>query len=669
MLLKHSWAEGRLGRKSNDKFTTTALDTDKGLSYNQKSYKNIHHSYGKFFKSVEINDRDNDDKIYIDKGAYNSLLRSDNTSQVASASSNQEPHTGRNNTGGLYRPLGFSTYSNSSYAWRPRRSTLSPKVTKSMRESYHGSKVDSTRTDGEIDPTQTKILSSPIKVVLQSSFTNSSADAHNTYNEVHVKDASPNVHATDQNSKTNYDSVHTYSTSRTQASNLLSSRPQGSIDLIHPTDVRNYALQSKVQALQRELDASKKIIEDLSAPNESDALHIDDLGISDTTFSPTPATEFHSGKTGIYGKLWEHAGVTKTFKYATCWEPTSPRHKFLRRTSLASPNHKIVAVLKEEEGLDETINDPNALKRPRFSLKEAHELLCDLKDLSTLSLLRDSTEIFEKHYVYPTHQNYCEDGFESSSIDLTCLLRPCILMKVFTYLGIDDLRSMACTEKKMVLWTSCPVLWAKQAVEVKTALDSIVDCIKQTEESYESYRRGKKALSLITNECIKEVGRNPRPERIVRDVVTAVGLLLHGSTDPFSQIRSRIDPPVQLPLVSWPACQHMLMKKNFLKNLLKHNPVNFNIKRLKRFRPFASHDHLSTQTVEKHNIAFARIANWMHTSSLYCIRQRRLDRKGSKMRSKWLFGKSILKESRRRKKIWEKCEDGWLEGLYAYSAF
>ena len=148
-----------------------------------------------------MGDREYDDKIYIDKGAYNSLLRNDNTNYVAPASPTQEPHTGRNSAGGLYRPLGFSTYSNSSYAWRPRHSTLSPKATKSMRESYHGYKVDSTRTDEEIDPTQTKILSSPIKVVLHSSFTNSSVDAHNTYGEVYVKDVSPNVHPTIKTAK------------------------------------------------------------------------------------------------------------------------------------------------------------------------------------------------------------------------------------------------------------------------------------------------------------------------------------------------------------------------------------------------------------------------------------------------------------------------------------
>ena len=76
----------------------------------------------------------------------------------------------------------------------------------------------------------------------------------------------------------------------------------------------------------------------------------------------------------------------------------------------------------------------------------------------------------------------------------------------------------------MVLWTSCPVLWGRQAAEVKTALDSIVDCIKQTEEAYGSYRKGKKALSLITNECIKEVGREIRD----RNVLFATLLQLSG---------------------------------------------------------------------------------------------------------------------------------------------
>ena len=210
--------------------------------------------------------------------------------------------------------------------------------------------------------------------------------------------------------------------------------------------MRNYALQSKVQALQRELDASKKIIEDLRRQTKA-MLFISMILVSQIPlFLQRQRQNFIQERPEFMenlGTCWSYQNI----QICNMLGANSPRHKFLRRTSLASPNHKIVAVLKEEEGLDETVDDPNALKRPRFSLKEAHELLCDLKDLSTLSLLRDSTEIFEKHYVYPTHQNHCEDGFESSSMDLTCLLRPCILMKVFTYLGIDDLRSMACTEK------------------------------------------------------------------------------------------------------------------------------------------------------------------------------------------------------------------------------
>ena len=50
MLLKHSWAEGRTGRSNNDKFTTTNLDTNEGLSYNQDVYRKLHHSYGKTFE-------------------------------------------------------------------------------------------------------------------------------------------------------------------------------------------------------------------------------------------------------------------------------------------------------------------------------------------------------------------------------------------------------------------------------------------------------------------------------------------------------------------------------------------------------------------------------------------------------------------------------------------
>ena len=91
------------------------------------------------------------------------------------------------------------------------------------------------------------------------------------------------------------------------------------------------------------------------------------------------------------------------------------------------------------------------------------------------------------------------------------------------------------------------------------------------------------------------------------------------------------------------------------------------MKRLKRLRPYISHDHLKVEIVKKHNSAFSKIANWMHTSSGYCIRQRRLDRLGSKIRDKWEIGKAVLKESKHRQKIWQNVEDGWLDGLYAYN--
>ena len=72
MLLKHSWAEGRNGKKNNDEFTKTSLDTIEGLSYNQDVYRKIHHSYAKTSESLRIDiARD----IHIDKSAYDTLLR------------------------------------------------------------------------------------------------------------------------------------------------------------------------------------------------------------------------------------------------------------------------------------------------------------------------------------------------------------------------------------------------------------------------------------------------------------------------------------------------------------------------------------------------------------------------------------------------------------------
>ena len=128
------------------------------------------------------------------------------------------------------------------------------------------------------------------------------------------------------------------------------------------------------------------------------------------------------------------------------------------------------------------------MKRPRFSLHESHELLRDLKDLRTLALFRNSTELFQKHYVYPSHHG--------NRSDLTMTLSPFLLMKVFEYLNIGELREMACTEKRMVLWTSCPVLWGRQAYDLTLILETIVDCIQRTEESYLTYRQGKKSTKF-----------------------------------------------------------------------------------------------------------------------------------------------------------------------------
>ena len=217
---------------------------------------------------------------------------------------------------------------------------------------------------------RTKMISSPVKVVLQSSI-----HSNKQRNNDGISTINDDITITTNNN---------FSSSKTKSSFLLASRLEKPPNLINPADVHNYALQSKVKALEKQLEASQRYIKELKASEIDDTLEIDHLGLSHTTFEPTPATEFHGGKTGIYGKLWDHAGYTKTFKYATCWEAGSPRHQFLRRTSLASPNHKIVSVLQKEEGLDETIDDPGALKRLRFSLHESHELLRDLKDLRTL---------------------------------------------------------------------------------------------------------------------------------------------------------------------------------------------------------------------------------------------------------------------------------------------
>ena len=142
MLLKHSWAEGRLGRKQNDTFTKTQLDTNEGLAYNQQIYRKLHHSYGKTFRKFNI-DRSDDTKlnIHIDNNAYNTLLRNkekdtyDNmdagrmsTSDllISPMRSQKKSVNVKNNN---YRPLGgYSSYSNESYTWRPRHSTTSPKA-------------------------------------------------------------------------------------------------------------------------------------------------------------------------------------------------------------------------------------------------------------------------------------------------------------------------------------------------------------------------------------------------------------------------------------------------------------------------------------------------------------------------------------------------------------
>lgn len=659
MLLKHSWAEGRTGKKNNDKFTKTSLDTNEGLSYNQDVYRKIHHSYSKTSESFRNNiARD----IHIDKSAYDTLLRNKEKNNVVNdkamstselVSPNDRRANVKSNSRSSYHPLGYTSYSNSSYTWRPRHSSVSATTSRHKEQLYRQHKVkiltdkmdSSTICRNNKDSVRTKIMTSPVKVVITSSVINN--------NVMNNKSVSRNDNTISANSD--------FSSFKRNSSFLLARRLEKPPNLINSADVHNYALQSKVAALEKKLEESRQYIQDLEASEIDDALTIDHLGLSHTTFEPAPATEFHGGRTGIYGKLWNHAGYTKTFKYSTCWEPCSPRHTFLRRKSLASPNHKIVTVLKKEEGLDETIDDPEALKRPKFTLNESQDLLNDLNDLKTVSLFRSSTELFQKHYVYPARQH------NKSKNDLTGTLTPFLLMKVFENLSIGDLRGMACTEKRMVLWTSCPVLWGRLAYSVTLVLEIILDCVERTEESYLLYRKGKKELSLVTNECIKEVAKKRRPERIVRDVATALGLLLHGSTDPFSQIRTSMDPPVQMPLISWPSCQRMLSKKNFLRKLLKHNPANFKLKRLKRLRPFISHDHLKPETVKKHNIAFSKLANWMHTSSAYCIRQRHLDRLGSKIRDDWYLGKAIIKESKRRKKMWEKCEDGWLKGLYAYN--
>ena len=136
--------------------------------------------------------------------------------------------------------------------------------------------------------------------------------------------------------------------------------------------------------------------------------------------------------------------------------------------------------------------------------------------------------------------------------------------------------------------------------------------------------------------------------------------------EPFCKLKTMLKKANVIPLVSWPACKEMISKKSFFSRIKNMHFNDIESDALARLRPFLKHKHMNPQFVSTRCHHASKLAQWAHKFFIYCLHSKSLSRKGEKVMSLWRHGKVIMQEAKRRKRLWQRCEDGWLEGLWQY---
>ena len=447
-------------------------------------------------------------------------------------------------------------------------------------------------------------------------------------------------------------------------------------------DVELYVLQSKMRDAQQQINALQQTLREKEVEEESrrrrdeekaaeaarkkrgmpsDLLQFEELGGMESYVQETPSTEFHAGhRTGVYASLWEHANRTKTFKYCELWEPSFQRHRYMKRTSAASPNHKIQVDLSTASDTKSSRSEDTNI----FTLSDGPKFLKDLSVLKKVALWKTAHSKYGKAFVHLPAANKSAQR-RATHRPLLTLMSPKLLIRMCIFLSDTDIYKLACCDKRTLLWTSCPVLWGAKASSLAQNIEPMLNLIHTTSEAYEDYKRVRSDLKLIAPAYIEDIWKLGQPERVVRDVVAICGLLLHPHTDPFSGIRTFMKPPVQVPLISWPACQNLL-KQDFLKHVLGRDPMKLSKSAVKRSRPFLKHKHLAPEKIRVHSKTAATLAEWVHAAYKCTVRYHQLCAKGEKLLENWTAVKELNAEYRHRLNLWHRCEDGWIDGMWVW---
>jgi hypothetical protein len=363
----------------------------------------------------------------------------------------------------------------------------------------------------------------------------------------------------------------------------------------------------------------------------------------------TTPTQFQTGKTGIYSTLWKHANTTKTFKYSEMWDQTSPRHKFMRRKSSESPCH--------------------LLQRQKKKVVEAREKPPGYQPSMSKSFLRDFTHLQSLSTPPGTNSRKTYFHFLSKSDNnkRTCLsfMEYDVLMNIFKFLDIEDLKQLMCS-KRLCLWTSCPCVWDVRSLKVIEDLSPLVRSIEKTDAVKKEFLEAVSQLEKVPENYFRELCDLQTAERVVRDVVTVLGIIVNATTEPFCKIKTMLKKALEVPLVSWPKCKQMLSQKTFFRHLKALRPVNVDSDTLARLRPFLKHKHMQPKFVSSRCQHASKLALWAHKLFIYCLHDRSLRKRGEKSLDTWKYGRVIAREIMRRRNLWNRCEDGWMEGIWQY---
>ena len=184
--------------------------------------------------------------------------------------------------------------------------------------------------------------------------------------------------------------------------------------------------------------------------------------------------------------------------------------------------------------------------------------------------------------------------------------------------------------KRLCLWTSCPSVWSARSLKLVKDLTPFSECIAKTSKVEKVFLKASMQLEEIPKNYFKNLCKLPKAERVVRDVLTVLGIIVHAKMEPFCNLKTMLKTANEVPLISWPICKQMVSKDSFF---LRIKTMSFNDNEsdtLARLRPFLRHKHMNPQFVRTRCHHASKLAQWAHKFFIYCLKSKSLCRKGRK---------------------------------------